>query len=56
MLLHGGSFDNLLIDNLERDVINIESDVRCVLQFSVKVEKAVVGIYAFQNELYPETL
>ena len=56
MLLHGGSFDNLLIDNLERDVINIESDIRCILQFSVEIEKTVVGVYAFQNELHTETL
>ena len=44
LLLHGSTLDNLLIHNLEADIINIERNVGGVFQFSVEIEKPVVGI------------
>ena len=56
LLLHGGSFDNFLIHNLEADIINIKGDIACILQFGVKVEKPIVCIDGFQKELHSKTL
>ncbi len=56
LLLHGGSLDNLLIHNLERYVVDVESDIGGVLQLCVEVEHPVVGVNGFQEELHPETL
>ena len=56
LLLHGGTLDNFLIHNLETDIIYVESDIACILQFGVEIEKPIVGIDGFQEELHPETL
>ena len=56
LLLHGSSLDNLLIHNLKTHIINIKSDIACVLQFGVEIEKPIVGIDGFQKELNAETL
>ena len=56
LLLHGGSLYNLLIHNLEADIINIEGNIACVLQFRMEIEKSIVCVDGFQKELHPETL
>ncbi len=48
LLLHGGSFDNFLIHNLEHHIVNVKSDIGRVLQFGVEIEKSIVGIDTFQ--------
>ena len=56
LLLHGGSFDNLLIHNLEADIINIKGEIACFLQFGVNLEKHIDCIDGFQKELHSKTL
>ena len=56
MLLHDGSLDDLLIHNLEAHIVDVESNVGGILQFRVEIEKPIIGMDGFQNELHTETL
>lgn len=56
LFLHGGSLDNLLVHYLEAHIVDVEGDVGGVLQFRMEVEKSVIGVDGFQEELHAETL
>lgn len=49
LLLHGGSLDDFLIHNLEAHIVDVESDVRGILQFRVEIEKSCSFFCRFRS-------